>query len=295
MKHLAHVSSLGEFGLIDVIKKYCPTNSKVIQSIGDDTAVLAFDKATYQLFTTDMMVEDVHFTRLMPAKLVGHKALACNISDIAAMGGLPTFAVVSLGLPSKTPIRWVKDFYTGLGKVANSFNVAIVGGDTVKADKIVVNIALLGLVEKKNLVTRSNAKPGDYVMVTGLLGGSLKSGRHLSFTPKVNQAQFLVKNFKPSAMMDISDGLAGDLNHLLRLSKVGAVLYNEHIPCHKNCSLKQALTDGEDYELLFTLTPYNAKRLLDWQINNKCHYFYHVGEIVANKKSIIKLEGFKHF
>ncbi len=289
------ITTLGEFNLIDRIKSICPISSRVIETIGDDTAVLSYTKDKYQLFTTDMMTENVHFTRRMSARLIGHKALACNISDIAAMGGIPTFAVVSLGVPKTLPIKWVDEMYQGIAALAKQFGVSIVGGDTIKSDKITINIALLGEVEKKYCVLRRGAKPGDAIFVTGLLGGSLKSGRHLDFIPKVEQARFLVKKFKPSAMMDISDGLAGDLNHILKASGVGAHLNDTDIPCHHGVSLKQALTDGEDYELLFTLSSTKAKALMNWQIKNKRWFYYYIGDIVANSRQTIQLKGFRHF
>ncbi len=295
MSQKRSIDQLGEFALINRIKRFCPTLSQVVVSIGDDAAVLKLNKESYQLITTDMMAEDVHFTRSMPAKLIGHKALACNISDIAAMGGQSTVAVVSLGLPVKTSTVWVEDFYRGMEKIARAFDVSIVGGDTIKSDRIVVNVALLGEVKKKYLVLRSGARAGDCIFVSGLLGGSLKSGRHLNFIPQVKAAEFLVKNFKPTAMMDISDGLAGDLNHILRASHVGANLFDETIPRHKGVSVHQALTDGEDYQLLFTCHPRIAKRLLSWQLKKRCQYFYHIGEIIRDKKKLVQLQGFKHF
>src|SRR5271154_2330066 len=205
------ISQLGEFALIDALKAYAPITKSVIKGIGDDAAVLPYSKSQYLLFTTDMLTEDTHFTPRMPPRGIGHKALACNISDIAAMGGWPTFAVISIGIPKNLPVKFIKDVYKGIERTARDFNVIIVGGDTIKTDKIVINVALLGLVEKKYLTTRDGSKSGDWIFVTGPLGGSLKSGRHLNFLPRMAQARFLVENYKPSAMMDISDGLAGDL------------------------------------------------------------------------------------
>lgn len=289
------IGHLGEFGLIDKVKAFCPTFDGVVHSIGDDTAVLSFDRSYYQLLTTDMMVEDVHFTKAMDPALVGHKALACNISDIAAMGGLPTVAVISIGLPKHLHVTWIEKFYQGLGRLAKQFKVSVVGGDTVRSKAIVINIALLGLVEKKNLVTRSGAKSSDVIFVSGALGGSFKSGRHLNFIPCVNQARFLVNFAKPSAMMDISDGLAGDLNHLLRASKVGCKLDEALIPKHQGVSLAEAMTDGEDYQLLFTMSGSKARKLESWQMKNRKWFFYRIGQCVADKRQLIKLKGFTHF
>jgi thiamine-monophosphate kinase len=289
------IFQIGEFGLINALKKYAPVSKAVIKGIGDDAAVLPYSKSEYLLFTTDMLAEDTHFTRRMPPKAIGHKALACNISDIAAMGGWPTFAVISIGLPKSLPVRFIKDIYQGMQRVAQAFNVSIVGGDTIKSDKIVINVALLGLVEKKCLVTREGARAGDWIFVTGPLGGSFKSGRHLNFSPRLPQARFLVENFKPNAMMDISDGLAGDLNHMLKASGVEARLDHASIPRHKGASLSQALNDGEDFELLFTLSPIKSRSLMDWQLRQRSFYFYPIGSITADVKEKINSKSFTHF
>jgi len=289
------ISQLGEFGLIEALKHYAPVSKAVIKGIGDDAAVLPFSKDKYLLLTTDMLAEDTHFTRRMPPQSIGHKALACNISDIAAMGGWPTFAVVSIGLPKNLPVQLIKDVYKGMQSVAREFNVSLVGGDTIKTDKIVINVALLGLVEKEYLTTREGAGPGDWIFVTGPLGGSFKSSRHLNFTPRLAQARFLVENFKPNAMMDISDGLAGDLNHILHASKVGARLDHASIPCQKGASLSQALNDGEDFELLFTLSSLKSRSLMEWQAKQKSFYFYPIGTITADVKEKIKAKSFTHF
>lgn len=295
MVSVTKLTKLGEFGLIDLIRKEVGAGRRVVRGIGDDCAVLAYTKDKYQLFKTDMLIEDVHFTRRMPAHLIGRKALACNVSDIAAMGGVPTFAVVSLGLPKITPVKFVTEIYRGMNDLAKQFGVSIVGGDTNRADKIVINVALLGEAQKKCLVTRAGARPKDWIFVTGALGGSFKSGRHLAFVPRLEQAQFLVQNFKPSAMMDISDGLGGDLNHILKASRVGARLWPESIPRHKGVTLQQAMSDGEDFELLFTLAPAKAKQLMDWQMRRKNWQFSPIGEVTANPKDKINAQGFSHF
>jgi thiamine-monophosphate kinase len=290
-----NVSKLGEFGLIEALKAYAPLSKAVVRGIGDDAAVLPYSKSEYQLLTTDMLAEGTHFTRQMKPQGIGHKALACSISDIAAMGGVPTFAVVSIGVPKNLPVSYIKDIYKGMQRIARDFKVSVVGGDTIKTDKIIINVALLGLVEKKFLTTRDGAKAGDWIFVTGPLGGSLKSGRHLNFMPRGPQARFLVANFKPNAMMDISDGLSGDLNHILKASQVGACLDYEAIPKHKGVNLAQALNDGEDFELLFTLSSAKARSLMDWQAKRRAFYFYPIGTIIADVRKKIDAKSFTHF
>ncbi len=290
-----NVSDLGEFGLIAKIRKYAPMTSSVVKGIGDDTAVLRHAKDKYLLFTTDMLVEGTHFMRRMGAAGIGHKALACSISEIAAMGGVPTHAVVSLGVGPKTPLRFVEEMYKAMGILSKRFGVSIVGGDTVRSDKIIINVALLGEVAKKYLVTRDKARPGDWIFVTGTLGRSLATGKHLNFTPRIEEARFLVKNFKPSTMMDISDGLAGDLNHVLKASRVGARLWEDAVPRTKGATLAQALTDGEDFELLFTLKESDAMRLLKWQNKRRSWFFYPIGEIIADTREQIHARSYTHF
>ncbi len=279
------VSDCGEFGVIDLIKKNTSISSKVIQGIGDDTAILPYKRGQYLLFTTDMLIEDVHFTQNMPAGAVGHKAIACSISDIAAMGGMPTFAVVSLGVPENLDTAYIKKLYKGMQKLGKGFNVDIVGGDTVKSESIVINIALVGEVSNKHLVRRDGAKVGDKIFVTGPLGRSFVTGHHLKFIPRVKEAQQIVKKFKPTSMMDISDGLISDLGHILKLSGVGARIDEEKIPRRKKATIEQAVCDGEDFELLFTLSPKESK---------KCK-FYEIGEIVEGKGSNLEGKGYQHF
>lgn len=299
------VASLGEFGFIDRVRKYLDADvpRSVIKGIGDDTAVCRYYGNLYLLFTTDMLIEGVHFTKRMGAQAVGHKALACNISDIAAMGGTPQHAVISLGLPKASSLAWASGIYRGIRKLARKFGVSIVGGDTVRSNKAVINIALTGVVQKDHLVLRSGARKGDQIFVTGHLGNSLRSGKHLRFTPRVREARYLVRAATPSAMIDISDGLASDLGHILEQSKAGARLWAERIPCAKGASLNNALYDGEDFELLFTLKAGEAGKFM-----RKKHpfRFIHIGEITRHKGKLvlaagdgkekrIPLKGYTHF
>ncbi len=296
---------LSEFELIDEIKKSAASSKDVIHGIGDDTAVLRQDGSKYLLLTTDMFCEGVHFQKGVPARGIGHKAMACNLSDIAAMGGIPKYAVVSIGLPRRIPPAFVNELYCGINALARQFGVAIVGGDTITSKGLIINIALTGEVEKKDLVLRKGARVGDCIFVTGPLGRAWKTDKHLSFVPRINQARFLVEHFKPSAMIDISDGLAGDLGHILELSRTGALIAHDDIPLNPGAKLRDAIYDGEDYELLFTLAPAKAQALMAWQETKRRWFFYPIGTIEKSRglrllksdgrKENLEIKGFTHF
>lgn len=303
-EQIMKLSDLGEFGLIDQIRKQIGKSSSVVQGVGDDTAVVALSPKKHLLLTTDMLLEGVHFTLKMPARGIGHKALAASISDIAAMGGTPRYAVVSLGVPPSCPWQFVSRLYQGMKAVAKKFNTDIVGGDTVKSNKIIINVALAGEVKRNEVVYRNGAKKGDQIFVTGPLGKSLLTGRHLRFIPRIAQAHYLVRNSKPTAMIDISDGLAVDLGHLLTESRVGAIIEEKQIPRRRGASLNNALYDGEDFELLFTLPPTKARKLMLQK--RKGSSFYRIGEIGDRRKGLqlktangtfkkLKYKGYTHF
>lgn len=301
----AKLRDIGEFGIIDKLKKKFKGDASVKYSIGEDAAVISYSRTKYLLFASDMLVEDVHF-KIENGKdiffKIGHKALACNISDIAAMGGVPKYAVVSLGLRPDMKETEIWEIFSGLKKTARKFDVNIVGGDLSKAEKIVIDVSVIGFVEKKKLTLRSKAETGDIVFVTGRLGGSEK-GRHLSFVPRLKEARQLVKNYKINSMIDISDGLIQDLGHILELSKKGAVLYEELIPIADEASgLEAALYEGEDFELLFTVSVETAGRI----IKDKKISVYEIGEVVKDRRRLdiisktgvqtrINPKGFRHF
>jgi len=271
------VGQLGEVRLIQRLRKQLGPGaqaSSVLVGIGDDTAVLRLPapKMTGQagwtatqrlLFASDMLVEGTHFSRhALPARWIGWKALARNVSDVAAMGGLPRHAVVSLGLPPHTSVRFADEVYAGLSRCARRFGVAIVGGDTVRAPVVVVDVAILGTVRPAHLVLRSGARVGDRVFVTGRLGGSLSSGRHATFMPRVQQAQWLVRHLKVHAMIDLSDGLASDLWQLARASRVTFRIRESDIPVSRaGRTTWHALMDGEDFELVFVVPKRLANRV----------------------------------
>ena len=263
MRQKNRLKDIGEFHFIDQISRLVKTDNSVIKGIGDDAAVLKYTKDKYLLVTSDMIIEDVHFTRRIKPEQIGHKALACNISDIASMGGIPRHCIISLGLPANLSINFIDRIYKGIYKLSKNFTINIVGGDTNRALKIIIDITLLGEVQKSKLVLRSNAKVGDWIFVSGFLGGAQIGSRHANFIPRLKEARFLVENYKLSSMIDISDGLILDLSHILESSGVGATIYEEMIPKYKQATTQEALYTGEDYELLFTLSRKEAVRLID--------------------------------
>jgi thiamine-monophosphate kinase len=267
---------MNEFELILRLTQSAPTNSAVVVGPGDDCAVIDLglpDRVL--LFKTDAVVEGIHFTPDTPPEKIGHKALARCLSDIAAMAGTPTAALVTLALPRKFDPGRVERIYAGMNALARRHHVAMAGGETTaNPERILISIALLGWTPRGKTILRSGGKAGDALFVTGQLGGSL-AGRHLDFEPRLAEARWLAKHFALHAMLDISDGLAGDLRHLLNASRVGAELLSSAIPISRAARLAAkaesgakspllaALTDGEDFELLFAVAGRDAVPVLD--------------------------------
>jgi len=227
------------------------------------------------LFKTDAVVEGVHFASGDPPEKIGHKALGRCLSDIAATAGTPDAALITLGLPRDFKAEVVEAIFAGMNALARRHQVAIVGGETTTCpERIFISVALLGWVPRGKGVLRSGAEAGDAIFVTGELGGSL-AGKHLAFEPRLVEARWLAQHFSLHAMLDISDGLAGDLRHILTASRVGAELLAPSIPISRESrlaakagstakpALLAALTDGEDFELLFTVASRDAVPLLD--------------------------------
>ncbi len=267
---------MNEFALIQRLTRSLPTNPSVVVGAGDDCAVLdAGVPDRLLLFKTDAIVEGVHFAADAPPERIGHKALGRCLSDIAAMAGTPTAALITIGLPGDFKPEVVEAIYAGMNALARRHGVAIVGGETTaNPERIFISVALLGWVPRGKGVLRSGAEAGDAIFVTGDLGGSL-AGKHLEFEPRLAEARWLAQHFSLHAMLDISDGLAGDLRHILAASRVGAELFAASIPVSREArlaakassaakpALLAALTDGEDFELLFTVASRDAVPLLD--------------------------------
>lgn len=301
------LSDIGEVKLIDYIKKNIKVNNNVVCGIGDDAAVLGYTKDKYLLFASDMLIEGVHFSRSIDFAKIGHKALACSLSDIAAMGGgKPLFALVSLGVAPNISLNSINRLYKGINKLAKKFGVCVVGGDTNRSKKIVIDVSLLGEIKKKDVILRSTARVDDLIFVTGKLGGTLKSGYHLSFMPRIKEAQFLSKNIKINSMIDVSDGLASDVARIASASNVGAALYEHYIPKNSYAkSVEDTLYTGEDFQLLFTISLNQVDKLIRIKDKLKTPINF-IGQIMPKKfglkiidrfsrQKTLALRGFHHF
>jgi len=303
------VSDLGEFGLIELLAKIVGTaGGDVLVGIGDDAACWRTD-ASIQLATTDALIQDVHFTLSTTTwRELGWKALAVNLSDIAAMGGWPKYALVSLGLPGDTEVEQVAELYEGMMELARLFHVAIVGGNVVASPLVMLSLTLVGVAQ--NILTRSAAAPGDRIAVTGYLGASaagmvmLQRGlefdeevaaalreAHLKPYPRVVEGQTLAHHGVRAAI-DLSDGLVGDLTRLCQASGVGARLFCHRVPIHPlvlqsfgGDSISLALSGGEDYELLFTAKGEvidQVKELMSCPVTV-------IGDIVKGEPGVVRL------
>jgi thiamine-monophosphate kinase len=329
---------MSEFDFIERIRRRVTDRPPVLLGIGDDAALLAPSNKPL-LVTTDLLMEGTDFTfpETTP-ELAGRKSLAVNLSDIAAMAGVPTAAFVSVALPrflsssprphlggegqgegSSAPSdlspaeSFAERFFTGLLDLADEFQVTLAGGDTNTWDKpLVASVTLLGHPAGKAAITRSGAKPGDLIFVTGELGGSIH-GHHLKFTPRIREAAQLVQLVDVHAMIDISDGLAADLHHILAASRVGAIVDAERIPLRfpsvgrqppesgvltssasnqgahapRSEAIQHALGDGEDFELLFTVSAADGETLeQQWPGPTR---LTRIGEITAELKCRLRL------
>ncbi len=318
---------VSEFEFINNIK-----SKFSLDKIGDDCAVLPKDGTTDMLLTADMLVEDIDFLlEWTTPEFLGHKALAVSLSDIAAMGGTPTFSLLSLAIPESL---WKTDFldrfYDGWHALAATHNVELIGGDISKTlDKLVIDSTVIGEVSREKAILRSGAKPGDAIFITGFIGGAaagllqLESGikfdeslpiplknllfRQLQPLPQIKTANVLREHGLPTAMLDISDGVSSDLAHLINASGAGCQIDLEKLPIDPAISsldlteeqrLDLALNGGEDFELLFTVDKKYFSAVQDLG-------FHHIGEVTANvgiielrtaeKTSILTPKGYRHF
>jgi thiamine-monophosphate kinase len=254
---------VGEDRLLEQLLPKLPGNAGVVLGAGDDCAIVESGKrGVLGLLKTDCLVEGIHFAKSSPPQQVGWKAMARTLSDFAAMSGLPQFALVTLIVPATRDVSWVRQLYRGIEKAAQNFDVAVVGGETSNIKgPAVISISATGFVEKKRWVGRAGGKPGDELFVTGRLGGSLGGG-HLKFHPRIAESRWLTKHFRVHAMMDLSDGLGTDLPRLAAASRIGFEVDEAALPLNPGCTIRQAISDGEDYELLFAISAKDSPSLL---------------------------------
>lgn len=303
------LQNYGELALIRRLSKKQKKYSRdVLCGIGDDTAVLKTKQTL--LWTTDMLIEGVHFTKRTPLRWVGQKAVNRNISDIAAMGGEPRWALVNLSLPKTTSLKQFDELNGAIFAACQKQGVEVVGGDLAENNKINIAITLLG-TQRGRALLRSGAKSGDVIYVTGRLGGSLL-GKHLQFEARVKEAQFLSQGQACTSLIDVSDGLLTDLKHILEASKKGAILDLSRIPISKDAQkysrrtkkkvLFHALTDGEDYELLFTIRSKKARAFEKAWHQKFSLKLSAIGRITGNSQLCFEnqkikssVEGFEHF
>jgi len=286
---------VSEFSLIKSISsKIGSVSNRVHTGIGDDCAVIPFDDKRYQLLTTDALVENVHFDlKYFSLEDVGYKSLAVNLSDIAAMGGIPRQALVSLGIPETLPENDVLKIYNGMLPLAQKFAVDIVGGNVSRSTQgLWISITLVGEVAKTHCKLRNGAHAGDHIYVTGSLGqaayhfGVEPSTRQKRPVPRLEVGQFLGSLSFVSAMMDISDGLSSDLAHLLEASRVpGAIIEKEKLG---TAPIDDILNGGEDYELLFTV-PGPQKSDFEKCAKESGYNFYQIG-ILTDEKGLFLLQ-----
>ena len=309
---------MNELELIARLTRALPANASVVAGAGDDCAVLDCGQpGSYLLFKTDAVVEGVHFTSQAQPEQIGHKALGRCLSDIAAMAGRPLAALITLALPDHFSPDFIERIYAGINSLAQRHGVAIAGGETTRnPERLLLSISMVGDVPRDKCILRNGAKAGDALFVTGELGGSL-AGRHLEFEPRLAEGQWLAGHFPIHAMIDLSDGLAGDLRHILRASQVGAELLARAIPVSRAAKLQaraessskppllSALGDGEDFELLFSVGSSHAVPLLDgWKKQFPALRLTCIGRITAepglklrDKTGLRSLEthGYVHF
>jgi thiamine-monophosphate kinase len=304
-------SEISEFDFIDSIKSWfdIPVQD-VIKGIGDDCAVLSIAKDRVLLYTTDMLVQDIHFMiDRIPFYQLGRKAIAVNLSDIAAMGGRPLIALISIAIPPETEVEAIHELYKGMRDISEQHNLIIGGGDTVASpDRLVINITVIGDEKKNEVLYRSGAVAGDKIYLTGTVGDSaaglkiLKSEimapekirdfcikAHNDPVPLVEIGRIIAASGLADSMIDLSDGLVSDLGHICDESKIGALIAAEKIPISPELAafadsagfdpLDLALSGGEDYQLLFTVPAGHEQGIGRLFADRNLHPPYHIGEI----------------
>jgi thiamine-monophosphate kinase len=295
------LGALGEDRLLNRILLHVPRErgGKVFAGSADDCAIVEIPRSKkYLVLKTDCVVEGVHFVPGTNASDVGWKAMMRPLSDFAAASAVPQFALITLIVSQQTKVAWVRGLYRGLRRAANRFKVSIVGGETSNTPgPIAISVSVIGFVEKSRAASRRGGRPGDDLFVSGRLGGALKQ-KHLKFVARIAESRWLTKNFSIHAMMDLSDGLGADLPRLARASKVGFDIELENLPIARGATIDDAISEGEDYELLFAVSPRDTNFLeREWRRKFPKLLLTRIGSL--NRKSQIanrKLpRGYVHF
>ena len=253
---------IGEDRLLGQLLPGLSLGKEVVNGLGDDCAVMqARHHHNLLVFKTDCVVAGMHFLPSADALHVGWKAIMRPLSDFAATSAVPQFALITLIAPGQTKVEWVKRLYHGLGRAAKRFKVSMVGGEmSGTSGPVAISVSVVGFVEKNRCVSRRGGKGGDDLFVTGRLGGALKK-KHLQFIPRIVESRWLTRNFPIHAMMDLSDGLGTDLPRLAKASRVGSAIEIKKLPLALGAKIENALSDGEDYELLFAVPRRERNRL----------------------------------
>ena len=253
---------VGEDALLASLLRGLPVRRQFIATPGDDCAIVESPgRKNMVVLKTDCVVEKIHFATTTDPILVGWKAMMRPLSDFAATSAVPQFALITLIVPAARSTSWVRKLYRGLKRAASRFDVSIVGGETsATRGPAVISVSVTGYAEKDRWISRRGGKKGDDLFVTGRLGSSLR-GKHLRFMPRINESRWLTKNFRVHAMMDLSDGLGADLPRLAKASKLGFKIDREKLPLARGAKIGDAISGGEDYELLFAISPRDRTHL----------------------------------
>ncbi len=295
------LGALGEDRLLNRILLDLPRvrGGKVFAGSADDCAIVEIPETKqYLVLKTDCVVEGVHFVHGTKASDVGWKAMMRPLSDFAAASAVPQFALITVIVPQQTNVAWVRGLYQGLRVAANRFKVRIVGGETSNTrGPVAISVSVIGSVEKTRAASRRGGRLGDDLFVTGRLGGALKR-KHLKFLARIAESRWLTKHFTIHAMMDLSDGLGADLPRLARASKVGFDIQLENLPVARGATVENAISEGEDYELLFAISPRDRNSLeRQWRRKFPTLRLTRIGSLNRKSQSAnLKLpRGYVHF
>jgi thiamine-monophosphate kinase len=291
------LQDVSEDRLLAILLADLPLGRNTLVGPGDDCAVVkGLGIREMLLLKTDCVVESIHYLPEDEPQKVGWKALCRPLSDVAAMGGEPLHALVSVMSPEDRTVAYWRSFYKGLSKAAGRFGVGIVGGETSRSQRAAISVSLVGRVEAGRLITRSGGRPNDLLFVTGTLGGSL-GGRHLDFVPRIVEGRWLSAHGYARAMIDLSDGLATDLPRLAAASKCGFQIDSSALPKARGCDSIHAMCDGEDYELLMAVAPRLTARLRrGWRERFPRVRLTEIGRLTEPAASSTELpRGFDHF